>query len=488
LAEVGYPGEALTPRPDKFRGRLEKSRGRQAVVFLLFVAGYVALGMAGLQMQSAQAGVTPVWPASGFAFAMVYWFGLRQVIALLPAMLTLGWVLGLPAQVAVAAALGSMLEAALPVALLRRLGVDPNLRQLRDALLFVVLGAVMGPLFSATIGSLAMHWFNASSLDVLRLWLLWWLGNSLGLFLVGGLGLVAVAGRTRGLRSRSALSWLAAACIVALITLAGLLQVLHISSPLFILLLLPVFILVAQRGDQIGVLSLGVVAMAVMMGSAYWLPPESLRQSDLGILYLHVSLLWVVVFTGMMICSARQEVRMREQVSWLAHHDPLTRLPNRHAFMERLRGLLSDPVAERSARVLIYLDLDRFKDLNDAEGHQAGDRVMRDVSVLLAEEIRAGDQLARLGGDEFGVILDDCRLIDACSISENIRSAIEAYQYQGPQGTRRVEASVGLLELTPQHLSAEGVLHAAQTACNEAKRAGGNRVWVYSDAQSVDDP
>lgn len=477
----------MTPRSGGPGGRLETSRGQQAAVFLLFVAGYFVLGMAGLQMQSAQAGVTPVWPASGFAFAMVYWFGLRQVIALLPAMLMLGWVLGLPLQVAVAAALGSMLEAAVPVALLRRLGIDPGLRQLRDALLFVVLGAVAGPLFSATIGSLAMHWFGGSSLDVFRLWLLWWLGNSLGLFLVGGFGLVAVAGRPMRLRIRSTLGLLVAASVVALVTLAGLLRVLDISSPLFVLLLLPVFIVVAQRGDQIGVLSLGVVAMATMMGSAYWLPPESLRQSDLGILYLHVSLLWVVSFAGMMIGSARQEVRMREQLSWLAYHDPLTRLPNRHAFMQRLQGLLSEPIGGRAGRVLVYLDLDRFKDLNDAEGHQAGDRVMREVSVLLAEEIRAGDQLARLGGDEFGVILDDCRLIDACSISENIRSVIEAYQYQGGHGTRRVEASVGLLELTSKHLSAESALHAAQTACNEAQRAGGNRVWVYSDAQAADD-
>jgi diguanylate cyclase (GGDEF)-like protein len=464
------------------RGVLATSTGRQAVVFLLFVAGYFVLGMAGLRMQSAQAGVTPVWPASGFAFAMVYWFGTRQVVALLPAMMMLGWMLGLPMQVAIAAALGSMLEAALPAALMRRLDVDPGLRQLRDALLFVVLGAVAGPVFSATTGSLAMHWLGGSTLDVSRVWLLWWLGNSLGLLLVGGLGLVAVAGRSVRPSRRAALELLGAAVVVALITLAGLLRILDISSPLFMLLLIPVFIVVAWRGYQVGVLSLGVVAMAVMMASAYWLPPESLMQSDLGILYLHVSLLWVVSFTGMMISSARQEARMREQYSWLAHHDPLTRLANRHAFMERLQGLLSTPAGGGAGRVLFYIDLDNFKDLNDAEGHQAGDRVMRDVSVLLTEELRAGDQLARLGGDEFGAILDDCRLIDACSIAENIRSVIEGYEYQGGRGVHRVEASVGLLELTEEQVLAEGALHAAQTACNEAKRAGGNRVWVYSGA------
>jgi integral membrane sensor domain MASE1 len=227
------------------------SPGRQAAVFALFAFGYFLFGLAGLQMQSAQAGVTPVWPASGFAFAMVYWFGLRQAVALLPAMLALGWLLGLSLQVVVIAALGSMLEAVLPVALLRRLDFDPRLRQLRDALSFVVLGAVLGPLFSATLGGLAMYWFGDNGLGLLRLWLLWWLGNSLGLLLVGGLGLVAVAEHPLRLDGRAVLRWLGAAIVVTLITLAGLLRALDISSPLFVLLLIPVFILVAQPGNQV---------------------------------------------------------------------------------------------------------------------------------------------------------------------------------------------------------------------------------------------
>jgi diguanylate cyclase (GGDEF)-like protein len=461
------------------------SPGRWATVFLLFAFGYFLFGLAGLQMQSAQAGVTPVWPASGFAFAMVYWFGRRQAVALLPAMLALGWLLGVPLQVVVIAALGSMLEAVLPVALLRRLDFDPRLRQLRDALLFVLLGAVLGPLFSATLGSLAMHWFGDGGLGLLRLWLLWWLGNSLGLLLLGGLGLVVVAEHPLRLGRLAVLRLLVAAIVVTLITLAGLMRVLDITSPLFMLLLIPVFVLAAQPGKQFSVLALGTLAMIVMMVSAYWLPPESLRQSGLGILYLHVSLLWVVSFIGLMIGSARQEVEIREQVSWLAHHDPLTRLPNRQAFMERLQTLLSSPRQEGAARMLLDLDLDHFKDLNDAEGESAGDQVMRDVAVLLGGEVRAGDQVGRIGGDEFAVLLDNCRMIEACSIAENIRSAVERYDYRGSRGLYRVEVSVGLLELTDDYGWAEGALHAAQTACLEARRTGGNCVWVYSDQASA---
>ena len=469
-------GNGLTEQPPP-------PAGRQILAFTAFVAGYVLLGLAGLQLQSAQTGVTPVWPASGLALAIVYWFGLRQLPAILPAMLLLSWVVGVPAEVAAVSALGSMLEAGVPAFLLRRLGVDPALRHLRDVLLFVALGPVLGPMLSATTGSVAFHLLGDSSLDLVRLWLLWWLGNSLGMLLLGGFGLVAVARRSLRLRGRSLVELLFAGAAVVLITSVGLLQVVNITSPLVLYLLIPVLVLVAQRGDQFAVLLLGVVAMVVMLLSAAWLPAESLAQTELGILYLDVGLLWVVTFTGMVISSAHQERHAREQVSWLANHDPLTGLLNRHAFMERLETVLAEGPA---GRVLLFLDLDRFKDLNDAEGHRAGDQVLRDVGVLLGREVRAADIVARLGGDEFAVLLADCNLLNACSVAENIRGLVERYEYQGRKGVHRVEASIGLLELRPGYASPEDALHDVDSACYEAKRAGRNRVWVHPGAAPAD--
>ena len=458
----------------------------QAAIFLLLVAGYFLLGIAGLQLQSAQTGVTPVWPASGFAFAMVYWFGLGQVVAILPAMLLLGWLLGVPPEAAVASAVGSMLEAGVPAYLLRRIGVDPGLRHLRDALLFVAIGPVFGPLLSASAGSLAFQVLGSSEFDLLRLWLLWWLGNSLGFLIVGGLGLVIAARRSVRIRGGALMELLVACGAVIAIMGVGMLQVTSISSPLVLYLLIPAFILAARRGDQFPVLLLGVLAMSVMLLSAAWLPPESLTQTDLGILYLDVSLLWVVVFTGMMISSARQEMYAREQVSWLVRHDPLTRLLNRPAFMERLEQALSELSQSAASHVLLLLDLDRFKELNDAEGYRAGDQVLRDVGVLIGRELRAGDIAARLDGDEFAVLLEDCQLLDACAIAENIRGVVERYEYKGRHGIHRVEVSAGLVELAPGHSSPEEALHDADRACYDAKRAGRNRVWVYAGVSDDD--
>jgi len=460
---------------------------RQAAIFLCFFAGYVLLGIAGMQLQSAQTGITPVWPASGFAFAMVYWFGLAQATAILPAMLALGWVLGVPLEVAAVSAVGSIFEAGVPAYLLRRAGIDPGLRHLRDALLFVAMGPVLGPLLGATIGSIAFQMLGASEFDPLRLWLLWWLGDSIGILVAGGFGLVIVARRSLSFSGRALIELLVACGIVSVVTAGGLLQVVDITSPLVLYLLIPVFILIAQRGDQVPVTILGVVAMCVMLLSAAWLPEESLAQSDLGILYLDVSLLWVVVFTGMVVSGARHELHAREQVSWLANHDPLTRLANRHAFMDRLEAVLRHPSGPEMGYVLLFLDLDRFKDLNDSEGHRAGDQVLRDVGVMLGREVRAQDTLARLGGNEFGVILEDCSLLDACAIAENIRGVVQRYEFKGTKGIHRVEVSIGLSLLIPGQTSPEDALHAADSACYEAKHAGRNRVWIHSDSSQAAD-
>lgn len=466
--------EQSDPSPAK------RPMARYILYFVALVIGYFLLGMAGLQLQSAQTGVTPLWPASGFAFAMVYWFGLRLAFAVLPAMWILAWVVDVPFGAATLSAVGSMLEAVVPAYLMRRLAVDPGLPHLRDALLFVATGPLLGPLLSATAGSLAFQLFGDSLFDSVRLWLLWWLGNSLGFLLLGSFGLVVGARASLRLEPKVLVAVLVAGAAVILITTVGMLQVETVTSPLVLYLLIPVFVLAAQRGDQYAILLLGVIAMVVMLLSAAWLPPQSLAQTQLGILYLDVSLLWVVVFTGMIISIARQETQAYEQAAWLAMHDPLTRLINRYAFMERLEALLSGPPDEVS-RVLLLLDLDRFKDLNDAEGHRGGDQVLREVGMLLNREVRPQDSVARLGGDEFAVILEDCELLDACAIAENIRGAIERFEYRGAHGIRRVEASIGLVKLHRRHTTPEDAVHDVETACYAAKRAGRNRMWVHDE-------
>jgi diguanylate cyclase (GGDEF)-like protein len=132
----------------------------------------------------------------------------------------------------------------------------------------------------------------------------------------------------------------------------------------------------------------------------------------------------------------------------------------------------------------MFVDLDHFKPINDAAGHAAGDDALRQVAQLLEEEVRQSDTVARMGGDEFAILLPGCSLRRAQSIAEKVRSAIEMWRLERRGKVFRIGASIGIVELTPGLMDVAAVLHAADTACYQAKHAGRNRVMVYVPSAS----
>ena len=185
--------------------------------------------------------------------------------------------------------------------------------------------------------------------------------------------------------------------------------------------------------------------------------------------------------------TERREVR--ERLSWSASHDVLTRLLNRAAFEERLAQWLAASCGMPAS--LLWVDLDRFKQINDAAGHAAGDSVLRDVAVVLQEQIRPGDSVARLGGDEFALLLPGCVTEVALQLGERLRAAVGNIGID--HGGRRltVGASIGVVEIPPESGTGPGSdvnggaacadtvsywLARADAACYDAKRAGRNAV------------
>src|SRR3989475_12654310 len=101
-------------------------------------------------------------------------------------------------------------------------------------------------------------------------------------------------------------------------------------------------------------------------------------------------------------------------------HDQLTNLVNRPEFENRLRLALHTATNQGRQHVVMYLDLDQFKIVNDTCGHAAGDQLLRQVGALLKQQVREGDSLARLGGDEFGVLLENCPMHEAIRIADEL--------------------------------------------------------------------
>ncbi len=169
---------------------------------------------------------------------------------------------------------------------------------------------------------------------------------------------------------------------------------------------------------------------------------------------------------------------LTKAMSYQASHDGLTGLVNRREFERRLEEAL-EATHGGARHVLCYLDLDRFKAVNDECGHVAGDSMLREVAALIKDAVRDSDTVGRLGGDEFGVLLAGCPLEKARQIADDVVRAVNDHRFVWKDKIFSVGVSVGLVEVTGESTSIEDLLHAADSACYVAKNQGG-RVHVYS--------
>jgi diguanylate cyclase (GGDEF)-like protein/PAS domain S-box-containing protein len=176
---------------------------------------------------------------------------------------------------------------------------------------------------------------------------------------------------------------------------------------------------------------------------------------------------------------------LAREMSYQASHDPLTGLVNRAEFERRLDQALNSPRSEHTSHVVCYLDLDRFKAVNDSCGHMVGDNLLREIAVLLKEQVRDSDTVARLGGDEFAMLLVGCPLDKARQIAEDVCEAVSEYNFTWQDRVFELGVSVGLVEIDSESGTAETALTAADSACYVAKQEGRGRVHIYSSRDEV---
>jgi diguanylate cyclase (GGDEF)-like protein len=165
-------------------------------------------------------------------------------------------------------------------------------------------------------------------------------------------------------------------------------------------------------------------------------------------------------------------------MSYQASRDAMTGLVNRREFERRLQEALE--AHHGGARhVLCYLDLDRFKAVNDECGHMLGDDMLREVAGLIKDAVRDSDTVGRLGGDEFGILLMGCPLEKARQIADDIVRTVGDHRFVWNDKIFTIGVSIGLVEVTRESTSIEDLLEAADSACYVAKNQGGH-VHVYS--------
>jgi diguanylate cyclase (GGDEF)-like protein/PAS domain S-box-containing protein len=171
---------------------------------------------------------------------------------------------------------------------------------------------------------------------------------------------------------------------------------------------------------------------------------------------------------------------LHRQMSYQATHDALTGLVNRRDFERRLEEAADVARRGEATHMLCYLDLDRFKIVNDSSGHLAGDSMLREVAKLLREAVRDSDTVARLGGDEFGMLLVGCPLEKARRIADDVCRSVAGYRFVWHDRVFTIGVSIGLIEVGREAGTVEQLLSAADSACYVAKKEGAGRVSVYS--------
>ncbi len=171
---------------------------------------------------------------------------------------------------------------------------------------------------------------------------------------------------------------------------------------------------------------------------------------------------------------------LTRQMTYQASHDALTGLVNRREFERRLQEATDSAQTSAIGHALCYLDLDRFKVVNDTCGHTAGDNMLREIASLIKETVRDSDTVGRIGGDEFALLLVGCPLEKARQIADNVVRSVSDYRFVWRDKIFNVGVSVGLVEIGRDSGTIEDLLTAADSACYVAKKRGGLHVHVYS--------
>jgi len=184
--------------------------------------------------------------------------------------------------------------------------------------------------------------------------------------------------------------------------------------------------------------------------------------------------------TAAVIGAAIKRSWAEDKLSYHASHDSLTGLANRRAFEIYLDKLVKTCEKTRVSHALCYIDLDRFKVINDTCGHSAGDALLKQLGDLMKQHIRENDYIARLGGDEFAILFKEVTQEKAMKIAAHIQNTIEKYSFNWNDSVFRVGASIGIVTIDSSTTNTDKLLQTADSACRSVKVSNTNQVRVFS--------
>jgi len=189
-----------------------------------------------------------------------------------------------------------------------------------------------------------------------------------------------------------------------------------------------------------------------------------------------------VLGTVIVMKDVAKQRTLSQQMQHRASRDPLTGLINRRELLSLLESLQYEVEEQSRQHTLCYMDLDKFKVVNDSCGHQAGDELLRQVSHLMNDCMRASDVLARVGGDEFCAVFYNTSVENSRIVAEKIRDEVNRFRFAWENMFFDIGISIGLSGLQP-YMTIEELVSAADQACYQAKERGRDCVYIASDSE-----
>ncbi|MHB1091973.1 putative bifunctional diguanylate cyclase/phosphodiesterase [Thiobacillus sp.] len=435
---------------------------------------YALAGWGSLQITAYAANVVAaVWLAAGIGAMASLRFGLAGVVGVLLGSFAINSQI-LPPETAFFLALGAAAGAAVIGYLPRYLPpFSSTLDYVSSVAKFALVAAPLGCAVSALGGALSLSYFGQKHVDLTWQTVgVWWMGDLLGVYLIAPL--LLTASRWDLLPTHKS------ARVEGLVLVLGMLLLTRVMmeyveplrpAEIVLFILLPGVLWAALRFSVTGAsLAIFLAALIVLGVSVVSFGGFNGVTMPREVFALQISMM-TMALGGLFVSAALTERRYSEmRLDMLANHDPLTGLPNRSYFHDFLGHALARAQREKFQVSLLFIDLDRFKHINDSQGHEVGDQVLRVVANRLDELLRADDFVARLGGDEFAIILMHPPASRAASrVARKLLKALaEPFKLERRRYT--VSASIGISVYPDDGLDANTLLRQADLAMYQAKQ------------------
>jgi diguanylate cyclase (GGDEF)-like protein len=474
---------------------------------LLLISAYLPAAMLGLTLALPGTSASPFWPPTAVALTALYFGGIRlwpgvlagALLVNLAFMLQLGlpWPAALPVAALVGA--GNALEALVGIALLRTvLGSQFPFESLRGLIAFSLIAAGFAPLLAATSGVLGTRAIGLDDAPFAEHWLTWWLGDaSSALVMAPAFMVLWRSGARQVPRARAIeLSVLTLLLVSGAALSFGAWGSVAAGNVPLAFLLLPLLLWAVLRFQTFGAaLAVLIVAVTAVLGALDGRGPFVGDSRNALLLLLQLFMVVTATATLSLAAALSERNRLGDQLAEsnaelrkLAFHDPLTGLPNRRLLRDRLQQLIRQAKRSGGRAAVLYLDLDRFKRINDTLGHEAGDALLQEVASRLQSSVREEDSICRVGGDEFVVLLRevDCAASAAAVAGKIIEALRVPVSLAGVAVT--ATTSVGIALVPDDSEDADDAIRRADQAMYLAKQQGRNDFRFASDGVDAPSP